>query len=70
MIYYTDECCGCATESYPCLGSACSLRHVAHYVCDRCGEEIYDDDNVYELFGDRCLCHDCAVKEGLIDDDE
>lgn len=37
MIKYEDECCGCDTENYPCVGSACPNRHVKHLYCDKCG---------------------------------
>ena len=49
MVYYSDECCGCATETYPCLGSSCPRRHVLHMECDKC----HDDE----------LCADCALEE-------
>ena len=35
--YEVNECCDCATESYPCIGDSCSLRHVTYYKRDRCG---------------------------------
>ena len=37
MKYEVNECCDCATESYPCIGDSCSLRHVTYYKRDRCG---------------------------------
>lgn len=40
MVKYEDECYGCATESYPCLGSACPNRHVKHLYCDECYDEV------------------------------
>ena len=57
MIKYENECCGCATENYPCLGSSCPNRSVKHLYCDKCGddrEELYDY-NGYEL------CEECLL---------
>ena len=58
MITYEDECCGCATENYPCMGSACPYRNVPHLYCDKCKEEV---DTLYEYEGDQ-VCIDCIVK--------
>ena len=55
MIKYEDECCGCATESYPCLGSACSNRNVPHFYCDKCGEDV---EELYKVDGEE-LCEEC-----------
>ena len=44
MITYENECVDC---DLPCRGETCSLRHVPHYICDDCGEdveELYDTD--------------------------
>lgn len=60
MVYYEDECCGCATESYPCLGSICPNRHVLHVVCDKCHAEV--DELYYGACGKQ-LCSDCALDE-------
>lgn len=57
MISYENECVGCATESYPCLGAACSNRNVPHFYCDECGEE----STLYEYDGEE-LCIDCIEK--------
>ena len=58
MITYEDECCGCATESYPCMGSACPNRNVKHLYCAKCDEEV---DDLYE-WDDEQVCVDCIVK--------
>ena len=50
-----NHCVGCATDNYPCLGSACSKRHVTVYYCDKCDEEIED---VYDVDG-KDLCEEC-----------
>ena len=55
MIKYENECYGCATESYPCLGSACYNRHVPHFYCDKCGEDV---EELYKVDGEE-LCEDC-----------
>lgn len=57
--WYEDECCGCATESYPCLGSSCSNRNVPHYDCDSCGEEL-NSDELYDYEGEM-LCSKCLL---------
>lgn len=59
MVKYEDECCGCATENYPCIGSACTNRHVKHLYCDKCKddvEELYDFEGVQ-------LCKECILKK-------
>lgn len=59
MVKYEDECCGCATENYPCVGSACPNRHVKHLYCDECNddvEELYDFEGVQ-------LCKECLLKK-------
>ena len=58
MITYEDECCGCATPSYPCMGSACPNRSVPHLYCDRCKEEA---DTLYEYEGEQ-VCIDCILE--------
>lgn len=55
MIKYEDECCGCATESYPCLGNSCPNRKVQHLLCDRCGEDV---EELYKVDGEE-LCEEC-----------
>lgn len=58
MIRYENNCCGCATESYPCIGDSCPNRHVPVFVCDECGEEV---DDLYE-YGSEQLCADCVLE--------
>ena len=53
-----NHCCGCATDSYPCLGSSCPNRNVEVYYCDRCKEQLED---VYEVDGEE-LCEICLLK--------
>ena len=55
MIKYENECCGCATESYPCMGSSCPNRNVPHFYCDKCGEDV---EELYKVDGEE-LCEDC-----------
>ena len=55
MIKYENECCGCATESYPCMGSACRNRNVPHFYCDKCGEDV---EELYKVDGEE-LCEEC-----------
>ncbi len=58
MIRYTNECCGCATENYPCLGQACSNRNVIRFYCDACNNEV----NELRDFDGEQLCNDCLMK--------
>jgi len=57
MVKHENDCVSCAVPGYPCLGSSCPNRHVAHYYCDDCGDET----TIYE-FGEEELCIDCVVK--------
>lgn len=57
MIKYEDDCCGCATESYPCMGSNCPNRNVKHLYCDRCGDDV---EELY-LYGHDELCEECLL---------
>ena len=61
MRTVTDECCGCATGGYPCLGSSCPNRRVPHYFCDRCKEE-FDPDELYQYKGEE-VCAECILKD-------
>ena len=58
MVKYENECVDCAVPGYPCRGSACELRKVAHYYCDKCGTE----DTLYEYEGQE-LCGECLLEE-------
>ena len=44
MRYIENQCCGCATPGYPCIGEACSLRQSEVIICDYCGKEIEIND--------------------------
>ena len=57
MVRYENECCGCATPAYPCLGSSCPNMNVPHFYCDECGEE----SDLYH-FEDEELCINCIEK--------
>lgn len=58
MVMMENECCGCATENYPCLGSACPNINVPHLYCDKCEEEVED---LYKT-EDGELCAECVLK--------
>lgn len=51
-----DQCCGCATPGYQCLGRTCPNRAVTIVTCDHCDEELQDE--IYEVDGED-LCEDC-----------
>ena len=59
MTEITDECCDCATPAYPCMGESCPNRHVKHYICDDCKEEV---DTLYEYDNSKQLCSECLIK--------
>ena len=56
-LVISNECCSCATESYPCRGDLCPLRHVPHLLCDDCGEE----EKLF-YYEDEMLCMGCIEK--------
>ena len=56
MVKIENDCCNCATGSYPCLGNSCPRRNAKHYYCDKCGEE----DLLYDFDGQE-LCVDCIL---------
>lgn len=58
-----DECCGCATESYPCIGSACPNRNVERYYCDDCEDEFEPEALFVYEDTDEELCIDCLMKK-------
>ena len=57
MRVVENECCGCATDNYPCLGNSCPNRNVVRYYCDECHEE----EELYRFDGED-LCLDCISK--------
>jgi hypothetical protein len=36
VVRIENHCCDCAVPGYPCLGEACSRRHVRVFYCDKC----------------------------------
>lgn len=66
MYYERDECCGCATESYPCLGRGCPNRNIPTWVCDECGDEY--DEPLEEING-KDYCPICAKKFDEVEDE-
>ena len=67
MRKYENDCCDCAVDGYPCLGSACPLRHSLHVYCDVCGGDFTDDNDIYECDGTD-ICSECLV-DYLLDND-
>jgi hypothetical protein len=59
MVRQENLCCDCATESYPCKGDSCCLRHVRVLLCDKCGAET---DKLY-IYGSQELCAECLLEE-------
>lgn len=68
MVKIENHCCGCAVPGYPCRGSHCPNRRVKVHYCDRCGEELGDEDEIFVSEDGRELC-DCCRDE-LYDDME
>lgn len=58
MVTYENECCDCAVPGYPCIGSSCPNRHVKHYYCDECKDDV---EKLYQ-FDSEELCLDCIEK--------
>lgn len=63
MLKIENECVGCPT-GMGCLGSSCPNRHVRYYFCDKCGDDL-DEDNFHgdpdEETGH--LCNKCYEEE-------
>jgi hypothetical protein len=59
MVTYENQCCDCATESYPCIGDSCSMWRVKILVCDKCKQEV---DTLYRYDGQE-LCYECFIKD-------
>jgi hypothetical protein len=57
MRTYENDCVGCDTSAYPCIGNACPRRNVLHIRCDKCGCE---DDRMY-LVGGEDICGECLI---------
>lgn len=57
MTRTENNCVGCATENYPCVGDNCPYRNVEHYYCDKCGSEA-----PIHNFDDEELCKDCIME--------
>lgn len=55
-IRYEDQCDGCESSAYPCIGARCPKRHVPIPFCDKCGEDI--DGDVY-FDDEKDLCEEC-----------
>ena len=58
MVIYENECCDCAVPGYPCLGNSCPNRHVKHYYCNGCRDDV---EKLYRFDGEE-LCLDCVEK--------
>lgn len=66
MMYEVNECCDCAVPGYPCLGSACSNRHVIYFKCDICGEDYLTENEMY----DEDICLECYNAENEDDSED
>ena len=55
-IRYENQCDGCESAGYPCLGRSCEKKRVPIPFCDRCKEDI--DGDIYES-DDEELCEEC-----------
>lgn len=61
MVREENDCCGCATPGYPCIGESCNLRHAKHYYCDCCKSEVSEGE-LYDYDGEQ-LCEDCLLEK-------
>ena len=52
-----NDCCGCATDNFPCRGIDCPLRRVEHLYCDTCGAET----KLY-YHNEHELCAECVIE--------
>jgi len=55
-----NECYGCATSSYPCMGDSCPNRHARYLACDQCGVDEENED-IYLFDDDEVLCAKCLL---------
>ena len=60
-----NDCCSCATDTYPCIGSICPLFNVEHIYCDKCKHELTGD--IFFTHDGQDLCYDCII-DALIED--
>ena len=63
MVKYTNECCGCDADLYPCNPAQCGLTDVPNYICDCCGDDV-GYNHLYH-FDDEELCIGC-IKDRLV----
>lgn len=71
MKYEVNECCGCASPGYPCLGDRCNRRHTIKYVCDICGTDDLDEDDIEtDLLTNEDVCRWCRAQKENEEDEE
>lgn len=63
MVIYENDCCGCDSALYPCIGNACKLKHNPHYYCDECGDEFYPNELYKYDFDEEELCSSCLLSK-------
>lgn len=59
MITIENECVGCSSPSYPCIGDSCPNRNIEVVRCNTCKDDLYtyiDGENEDEHF-----CIECAI---------
>ena len=56
MRRYENDCKGCDAALYPC--NHCGLENVLHTYCDKCGTDIAEVEDIYEI-GNVEVCEDC-----------
>lgn len=59
MVTYQNHCLDCKSMGLPCYGNSCVNRHVPHFYCDKCKQEV---DDLYD-YDDKQICLDCIVKQ-------
>lgn len=81
MKYEVNECCDCATDTYPCIGDECPQLHKTYYRCDECGTDELTEGEIHHVddmdFCERCYekyedelerCDQCCECSGYGDD--
>lgn len=61
MYLEVNECVGCPPEM-GCIGEACPQRHVVRCYCDKCKDELPDNEEVIVINNEQ-YCPECAEEK-------
>ena len=59
MVTYKNHCLDCKSMGLPCYGNSCVNRHVPHFHCDKCKQEV---DELYH-YNEEEWCIECIKKD-------